>query len=61
MFNKNKKRSWYMRALAALLFAGFVYWVARCFLRSAAKEINASSNGRKPKNAKRMYREAMFV
>ncbi|MBD3321172.1 MAG: hypothetical protein GF350_08775 [Chitinivibrionales bacterium] len=60
MFNKNKRRSWYWRAFAALLFAGFVYWLARFFLHSASRELKNSENGKNRKAGAR-YREAMFV
>jgi len=38
MFFSKKRRSWYLLAIAALVFAGIVFIVARFFLHAIDKE-----------------------
>jgi hypothetical protein len=45
MFYSKKRRSWYVVVMWALLFAGFLYSVARFFLHAVDKE----AKGRKPR------------
>jgi hypothetical protein len=48
MFFSKKRRSWYLLAMWALMFAGFIYSISRFFLHAVDKEAKVR---RPPKNA----------
>jgi hypothetical protein len=61
MFYSKKRRSWYMLAMWALVFAGFLYSIARFFLHAVDKEARVR---KPPKNADKESKsgwEQLFV
>jgi hypothetical protein len=57
MFSSKKKRSWYLLAMWALVFAGFVFSVSRFFMYAVDK----SNRAKKGKNGSDPVLDEMFV
>ncbi|MBD3420250.1 MAG: hypothetical protein GF398_09060 [Chitinivibrionales bacterium] len=55
MFRK-KRKSWYLLAFWALLFAWFLYMVARMFLKASTRQLN-KNNGHNPWMNKKFYKQ----
>jgi hypothetical protein len=61
MFYSKKPRSWYMLAMWALVFAGFLYSISRFFLHAVDKEARGRRPPKNASNASKGSWEELFV